>query len=75
VSSGTLYYLTLDCGGKAYVARVTGGTPGFRPDELGGGVTLRLTAKGGRLFLRREGGAEFEADLASARSPKRPPPK
>ncbi len=34
VASSTIYYLSLDCGGKAYVARVLGGTPGFQPDDM-----------------------------------------
>lgn len=75
VSSSTLYDLTLECGGKAYVARVVGGTPGFRPDELDAATTLRLRAEGGKLFLKREGGAEFAATLAAARSPQAPPPR
>ncbi|HEX9189556.1 MAG TPA: hypothetical protein VGB87_20945 [Vicinamibacteria bacterium] len=74
-SSGTLYDLTLSCGEKAYVARVAGGTPGFRPDDLEAAVTLRLRAEGRRLYLRREGGTEFEATLAAAPSTHGPPPR
>jgi len=74
-SSGTLYDLTLECGEKAYLARVVGGTPGFRPDDLHAAVSLRLRAEGGKLFLKREGGAEFEATLAAAPSPPGSPPR
>jgi len=74
-SAGTLYYLTLECGGKTYVARVVGGTPGFRPDELRPGITLRLKDKGGRLFLGRAGGAAFETSVASAPASGGPRPR
>ena len=55
--------------------RVVGGTPGFRPGDLEATSTLRLRAEGGKLFLKREGGTEFEATLAAAGSPRVPPPK
>jgi hypothetical protein len=75
VAPGTLYDLTLECAGKTYMARVVGGTPGFRPGDLEAASTLRLRAEGGKLFLKREGGTEFEATLAAAGSPRVPPPK
>jgi hypothetical protein len=73
--STALYDLTLECDGKAYVARVAGGTPGFRPDELEAAVTLHLRVEKGKVFLRREGGKEFEARLATLPSGKGSPPK
>jgi hypothetical protein len=75
VSSSTLYDLTLACGGKTYVARVAGGQSGFRPDELDAAVSLHLRAERGKLFLKREGGTEFEARLTVAPQPKNPPPR
>lgn len=72
--SGTMYYLSLDCGGKAYVARVPGGTPGFQPEELEAAGTLRLRSEGGKIFLKSEAGGEFEAALSAVPTPESPPP-
>jgi hypothetical protein len=69
-----MYYLSLDCGGKTYVARVPGGTPGFQPEELEAAGTLRLRAEGGRTYLKSEAGAEFEATLIAAPPTESPPP-
>jgi len=72
VASSTTYYLSLDCGGKLYVARVAGGTPGFHSDELEAASTLLLRMEDGKLFMRSEGGTELEATLA-ATPPDGPP--
>ena len=73
VASSTIYYLSLDCGGKAYIARVLGGTPGFQPDEMEAAPTLRLRAEGGKIFMKSEGGTEFEATLIATPAPDSPP--
>ncbi len=73
LAAGAMYYLSLDCGGNTYVARVLGGTPGFEPDALEGAAVLHLRAEGGRLFLKADGGTEFEAVLAPAPAPVSPP--
>lgn len=73
-ASSTMYYLSLDCGGKIYVARVPGGTPGFQPEELEAAGTLRLRVEGGRILLKSEAGIEFEANLIAAPTSESPPP-
>ncbi len=73
-ASGAIYYLSLDCGGKTYVARVPGGTPGFQPEELEAAGTLRLRAEGGKIFLKSKAGTEFEATVIAAPTAEAPPP-
>ncbi|MDH4260444.1 MAG: hypothetical protein OEW16_09105 [Gammaproteobacteria bacterium] len=74
VASSTTYYLSLDCRGKTYVARVLSGTPGFQPDELEAAATLHLRAEDGKVFLKADGGAEFQATLAPGPAPVSPLP-
>lgn len=73
--SGAIYYISLDCGGKAYIARVSGGTPGFDPDELAAAASVHLRWEDGKVFLQSEHGAEFEAILATLPSPRAAPPR
>ena len=63
-TSPAIYYLSLDCGGKSYVARVARGTPGFQPDELSASTVLQVKEEDGKVFLRSNAGTEFEATLA-----------
>ena len=67
--SPAIYYLSLDCGGTAYVAKVASGTPGFQPDQLSASTVLILRQEDEKLFLSTNAGAEFEATLAALLSP------
>jgi hypothetical protein len=73
LATHAIYYLSLDCGGKTYVAGVQRGTPGFQPDDLEAAATLHLRAEGGKIFLKADGGTEFEAVLAAVSLSSSPP--
>lgn len=70
-----IHYISLDCGGKIYVARVRGGTPGFDPQKLAAAEALDLRVEDGKAFLKSEQGTEFEAVLAAVQSSDTSPPK
>jgi hypothetical protein len=72
--SSAIHYVSLECGGQVYVARLLGRTPDFRPEKLGMSVTVRRT-DGGKFLLKSEHGVEFEAILAAAPPPDATPPK
>ncbi len=71
-ASHTIYFLSLDCAGQVYLARVRGGTPGFRPKELSASDSLRIRIQGGKQFLSVDNGPGFEAILSPAALPARP---
>ncbi len=74
LATRTIYYLSLDCGGKTYVASVQGGTPGFQPDDLEAAAALHLRTEGGKILLKVDDGMEFEVALAAIPSAGNAPP-
>jgi hypothetical protein len=61
-----IFYVSLDCDGKTFVARIPGGTPGFDPDAIGALVAVQGWAEHGKSLRVRMGGFETEATLAPA---------
>ncbi len=70
-----LYYISLECNGRAYMARVVGGTPGFNPAELDAASQLQVKVADGRTILKTENGDEFEAILATIPAQSATPPR
>lgn len=75
-TSSAIFYLSLECEGQRYVARVLASTRGFKPDEVAAAGSLYpRRAETGKVFLKTEAGFEFEAIVAIADSPTISPPR
>jgi hypothetical protein len=69
---GALHFLTVECGGRTWEARVAEGAPGLRPDDLRPRRDVSVRVRGDRLFLKRSDGSELQTYLVPGRPGQEP---